>query len=169
MKRIWIDLGAASTGTDCRETVPRADEMIGAALNAELRTRGCETRTSCGGAWLALPPSHADAAWLRDADCLLKLRVSVSPDPCRGCAEAAGGNDRRSRLIARSLLAALEKETDLCPCGNRFGRGGSNLRRAPCPAVCVVLRLPHREWESGEESVMRRYAWALTNGLEVVL
>ncbi len=174
MKRILIDTGY-SGGRSCSGEKPLPDDRpayrIGAYLEEMLDMEGFETLLSdrvpelCeeGG---GRPTVCAALARRWKADCLLRLCVRPSRLPSDGEVEAfAHKRDAGSLLLSRLLLESISKKTMLREGAVHASGSILLLRRVPCSASLLLLRLPFSQQEKMTEREAHTYAEAITDAL----
>ncbi len=175
MNRILIDTGYSGGRSCSGERLPQTERpayRIGRYLEEMLDGKGFETLLSdrvpelCEEGGGGRPSVCAALARRWRADCLLRLCVRPSRLPSDGEVEAfANRRDADSRLLSRLLIEGISKETML--------RGGAVhpsssillLRKVPCPASVLLLRLPFSQQEKMTEREAHAYAKAIADSL----
>ncbi len=174
--RIMIDAGvggrrACSGKRIAAENTPAA--RIGKAAVRELERMGYKTLFSGDVKELndteadrGRPAKCAAAARCFGADCLLRLCVRAAETPTEGSAVATvHRGDRRARGLAEILLRRMDLGSELNAEAVRSASCILLLRRAVCPSVLLLLRLPFPQNESLSDADASWYGACIAGGI----
>ena len=174
--RIMIDAGVGGRRACSGKRVAAADapaSRIGRAISQELTRMGYQVLFSGDVKELSgmeadrgRPARCAAVARCFGADCLMRLCVRAAEIPSEGSAAATvHRGDVRARDLAETVLRRIDLGSELNAEAVRTASGILLLRRAVCPSVLLLLRLPFPQNETLTDADATWYGTCIAGGI----